>query len=600
MGVFEITDAQGRVFEIDAPDQNAAMSAWQKYSSQQDRQAGPSTSYVDSAGQAVPPSEIKPGTREYADWAAANAQAGNALPQVSAPPPENQSSVLDPLVQGITFGWGDELRGLAQGGMAAAQGGDFGAAYDQTVDESRNALARERRVNPIGSIAAEFAGAIPTGVGLGGQVVGRGATLGARALSGLGVAGAQGAAYGAGSEDENKLLGAAIGGALGGGLGLAAPYIGAGARRLVSPSPSSPTQRQAARTMADEGVTLSAGQKTGDKGLQYLESELGKGAADNLMERQAEEFTGAVLRRLGVNANRATPEVVEGAYRQIGAQFDNLAQLTNTPFDSTLQNNLINVASDYVANSGSPAPVVENMVNRIGELAQQNGGRLTGRAYQEMRSRIGKFAASASDPTTKMALRELQDALDDAVERNLSGQTLQAWRDARRAYQNYLVVERAVTSAGEKAASGLITPAQLRAASVNQNRRAFAFGSNDYANLARAGIQTMTPLPQSGTNPRQQAQILNSLPAILGAAVGSPAGLPGAIVGGMAGAAIPRVVGGALLSRPGRAFMSNQFAAGPEAGIVERSIRSAAPVASGKTVENVPLRLVVNGAGSYR
>jgi hypothetical protein len=36
-----------------------------------------------------PPAGAKPGSREYADWAAARARAGKALPQVSPAPPED-------------------------------------------------------------------------------------------------------------------------------------------------------------------------------------------------------------------------------------------------------------------------------------------------------------------------------------------------------------------------------------------------------------------------------------------------------------------------------------------------------------------------------
>lgn len=175
------------------------------------------------------PPNARPGSPEYAQWAAQQAQAGRGreLPQVSDPRfTETQSSVLDPFVQGTTFGFADEMRGAVQGGVAAMQGGDFGSVYDQTVDESRNALSHERRVNPVGSFAAEVAGAIPTGTLAGGQLVGRGATLGARALIGAGVGAAQGAAYGAGSADENRLGGAAIGGIAGGVIGGAAPYVG--------------------------------------------------------------------------------------------------------------------------------------------------------------------------------------------------------------------------------------------------------------------------------------------------------------------------------------------------------------------------------------
>lgn len=219
---------------------------------------------VDANGVAQPPADLRPGTREYAQWAAQQARAGNKLPQVSAPPRENQSSVLDPFVHGVTFGWADELRGLAQGGMAAAQGGDFGSVYDQTVDESRNALERERRVNPVGSFAAEMAGAIPTGIGLGGKAVGAGASLFTRAMAGAGVGAAQGAAYGAGASNDDRLMGAAMGGATGGVMGAAAPYIGnaisqrmaAGAQNraidtAIKNAPDAQTLRQNASNLFD-------------------------------------------------------------------------------------------------------------------------------------------------------------------------------------------------------------------------------------------------------------------------------------------------------------------------------------------------------------
>lgn len=183
-----------------------------------------------SAGNAAPPPGLRPGTREYADWAAQQARAGKVLPQVSDPAfTETQSSLLDPFVQGVTFGFGDELRGAVQGGLAAAQGGDYGSVYDQTVDESRNALSHERNVNPIGSVAAEIAGAIPTGMVAGGQLAGRGANLGLRALSTGAVGAGQGAAYGFGAAEGDageRAGGAAIGGLTGGVVGAATPLIG--------------------------------------------------------------------------------------------------------------------------------------------------------------------------------------------------------------------------------------------------------------------------------------------------------------------------------------------------------------------------------------
>jgi hypothetical protein len=179
----------------------------------------------------TPPAGAKPGSREYADWAAAAARAGVKLPQVSDLSgkfaPERDSSLLDPFVQGVTFGWGDEMRGALHGGIAAMQGGDFDDTYKRTVDQSRNALDFQRRENPIGSLAAEVAGAIPTGMMAGGQLAGRGATLLGRVGSTAGVGAGQGAIYGAGAADENdRLAGATTSLLVGGGVGAAVPIAG--------------------------------------------------------------------------------------------------------------------------------------------------------------------------------------------------------------------------------------------------------------------------------------------------------------------------------------------------------------------------------------
>lgn len=143
------------------------------------------------------------------------------------------SSALDPFVQGVTFGWADEGRGVVQGALAAAQGGDFGDTYRRTVDEARGALALERRVNPWGSLGAEIAGAIPTGVAAGGQLAARGAGLASRMFWG-GLAGVgQGAVYGAGAAGEgSRDSGAMFGGATGLGVGAAIPAIAQGFRGL--------------------------------------------------------------------------------------------------------------------------------------------------------------------------------------------------------------------------------------------------------------------------------------------------------------------------------------------------------------------------------
>ncbi len=140
------------------------------------------------------------------------------------------------------------------------------------------------------------------------------------------------------------------------------------------------------------------------------------------------------------------------------------------------------------------------------------------------------------------------------------------WQKARREYRNMLVIEKAATGNGADTALGLISPSQLRNATVQQGRRAYARGQGDFADLARSGEAIMKPLPNSGTAPRLKAQNLgltgHAVPLGIGGAIGGMVGGPvGAAIGGAAGLAIPRLAGRLALTAPVRNYLTNQRAA---------------------------------------
>jgi hypothetical protein len=338
-------------------------------------------------------------------------------------------------------------------------------------------------------------------------------------------------------------------------------------RRVVTPLPSSPARAELVNTLRNEGVTdLTAGQRSGSRPLQWLESSLsdaplsGRGAP-TMMERQAEQFTQAALRRAGSNANRATPEMIDEAFNRIGGQFDDLAARNNLHADARLSREVGNAVMDYenLVPPSQRAPIV----GRLADDVRNSTGVIAGDRYQGWRSTIERLArGSSNNPDVATALRGIKNALDDAMERSIALRRpadLGAWRDARNQYRNLLVLERAATGAGAQAAEGLISPSQLRNAVVAQGRRAYARGQGDFADLARAGEAIMKPLPQSGTAPRLAA---NAIPAAIGAMVG---GGEGAIAGTVAGAAAPGIAGRALMSRPVQAYLGNQLIQAPNA-----------------------------------
>jgi hypothetical protein len=351
---------------------------------------------------------------------------------------------------------------------------------------------------------------------------------------------------------------ARIGGAILGGVGAAAvPNI---ARRIVTPLPATPARQAAVQTLAAEGVPVTAGQVTGSPALRYLESSLGDapfagGQATRAAEQQAEAFTAATLRRAGENATRATPQVVDQAFTRIGNEFDRLAANNTMQVDRRLGNDLRTAELEYnrLTPPNARAPVVNEMINDIQNIAAQNGGALPGAQYQAFRSRLDRAArATRADPQLSGALFDVRNSLDDAMQRSIRPQDRGAWQEVRRQYRNMLVIEKAVTGAGENTAQGLISPAALRNATVGQNRRSYARGQGDFADLAHAGESLLKPLPQSGTAPRAFAA---AIPAIVGAGI---AGGPGAAIGAGTSVVAPGLAGRVLMSRPVQAYLANQ------------------------------------------
>lgn len=492
-------------------------------------------------------------------------------------PDERDSALgrIDAIMRGaadtLTFGFADEI--------AAGLGTGFGLLGDYDAE-----LARQRGIDASDAenrfgyrLGGQLAGGITGGAGLvraglspSAAAINAGmrlpAVAGASAVEGAVLGGLHGlgSGEGMGGRLDQATSGATIGGLLGG----AAPFAVAGVQRAISPLRTGGERTAAAEALRREGIPVTAGQVTGNRRLRFAESEIGGGRAADIMSRQQDAFTSAVLRRAGIDAKRATPEVIDDAFREIGQRFDDLAARSQLIPDADMVRNLREVFNNYgqTVPESMRAPIVQNITNDIVEAARR--GPISGDAYQNITSRIARAARGASSPDLKQALYGIREVLDDAMERSLASTNPEmagAWRSAREQYRNLLAVEQAATRAGEAAAEGIISPANIRNAVVNQGRRAYARGQGDFADLARAGSMLLSPLPDSGTAGRLSARNLlpnsSTIGAILGGGAGTATGNPtAAIAGALAGAAAPRVAGAVLMSRPVQAYLTNQAA----------------------------------------
>lgn len=359
-------------------------------------------------------------------------------------------------------------------------------------------------------------------------------------------------------EGAARLAGAVAGGVL--------PDLATrGVRALISPyGGADPERLKLAKVLDDFGVPISAGQRVGNEALRRKEGLTGAGQALNTTQREA--FTEAVLKTAGIDAKRATAEVLDDAAARIGAVFDDVTRgvdVTPGPQDMTA---LADAVSTYksLAPTGNQAPLVSEILRETVK-AGRGGNTIPAATVNTWRSSLSKLTTSADAATREAAQRALEtidDMLTGAL--NAAGRADDVARlaTARGEWRNYLAIQKAATGAGEQTAAGLLSPAQVRAAVVQQGRSAYARGNRgDLGDLARAAVGVMDNLPNSGTPAGIRAMFpAGSIPAALGAGIGGTMGGFGAPIGAMAGLALPAISGAVRMSRPVQAYLANQLA----------------------------------------
>jgi len=547
MPIYTIGTPEGRKLRIEAPDEATALRGAQEWSASQATPAGPAAPAPAPEAPAAPQRE-------------------GLFPQFASGMTEGAANFLS-LPNTVEMG----LRSIGPA-IGNAMGGDF--AYPESSMLPDAGASLRSFADNTGAMTApsqDMGGRMVRRIGqeVGGNIVPMASTaggLGRKAAElGLTLASGTGAAVANQLAPDNPIADMA-GQAAGFGLGAGALELG---RKLITPNPTTPERSAIVKALKNEGIDLTAGQATGNKSLQYMESELGADSATAFMDKQGEQFTNAALDRIGVTAPRATPEVLDKAYRSIGSEFDRLAANSTVPVDGQFTYDLQNTLDNYNnLLERNAAPAVKKYIDEIFDHAAKSpAGQpvLTGEQYQSLRSRLGADMRRTTSPELAHALGDIQSALDDSVERFLtvaSPDDIPAWRDVRNQYRNFLVIENAAAGAGENAAQGLLSPAKIRSAIIQQSKRGYVRGMGDFADLARNATATMSPLPNSGTAPRNAARALFSAgPTIAGSVIGGTLGGGDAlmsIAGGLAGAAVPGQVGKALLSPLGRKYLANQ------------------------------------------
>lgn len=337
--------------------------------------------------------------------------------------------------------------------------------------------------------------------------------------------------------------------------------------RAVTPLPTSEMRQQFVNTLKNEGVTsLTAGQKTGNEALRYLESATGAipGAghqAGDIQNLGQQQFTEAAMKRAGAGPD-ASPEVLGLNQKRLSQTYDQITARNTLVPDSQFGNDLGGVLNSYDRLlEPQQRAIVGNVVDGLIQKIGQNNGVLPGADYQAIRSEL-RLATDGAHGAHKAALGGIRQSLDDLMQRSVAPSDAALWNQTNREYHAQKTLETAASRAGEAAAEGQITPVNLRNIVSTQNRGAYARGEGQFNDLARAGSAVMNPLPNSGTGQRGHAIdfLGSSLGGGLGAAFGGvPGAAGGAALGMVASRAVPPIASRALMSGPMQSYLSNQL-----------------------------------------
>ena len=196
-----------------------------------------------------------------------------------------------------------------------------------------------------------------------------------------------------------------------------------------------------------------AGQVTGNQGLQKLEAAISDipfagGGANAARVENNKAFTAAMMEKAGAPPGQiATPENLNALHASLGDQFDALGARNSIPRDPQLTSDLSDAVAGYHDLTGTPAAGVAKTAEPLMDTVDR------GDKYNSVRSQLGKTAQSLrfSDPAQAQAYRDMQDALDSAMERSIAANNpsdLGAFQDVRSKYKNLVPIEQAAGSAG--------------------------------------------------------------------------------------------------------------------------------------------------------
>lgn len=343
-----------------------------------------------------------------------------------------------------------------------------------------------------------------------------------------------------------------LGGELGGTIGAGIPAV---AGRIVQPVVSAlgpEATRLAQLAESKFGIPLTAAQKTGSDFLNTFnswlrESPIAGKQEEAALEAQKASFNRAVLQKIGVDAESATPEVMGKAKQAIGNVFNDVASRNAIQMDPQLAQSI----SDIHQNASkemldAPFKVLTNTLQEISDKATD--GSLSGKLYQNIKSRLDRLSNNP-DPSLGEYARQVRTALDDGLQRSVdasgNAEDYNALLQARQQWGAMRTIQGTINQQGDISGPKLWQALRTKAGG---SQAIYGAGDQDLVDLAKIGSQFVGDKVANSKTAARGALTLAAMTA--GGALGSEEGGNHPGLGALIGAGLAPSVARFALRNP--------------------------------------------------
>tara|TARA_R100001460_G_scaffold59615_4_gene99482 strand:- start:134 stop:1894 length:1761 start_codon:yes stop_codon:yes gene_type:complete len=235
------------------------------------------------------------------------------------------------------------------------------------------------------------------------------------------------------------------------------------------------TRIKRAANLEDQGIKVSTGQALGDQSL--LRSEARSTGGEEFAKSQLQDFTSAVMNKIGSTSKIADSSALVEAQTRIGGMMNDVISGTNVKFSAGDARRSSKALQNF--KKLKPTGVeIEDMSNyfalvnrRIADAIRANP--LQPDEYISFRQELSRMTTSPKKPVKDTAI-EMLDIIDEAMNKTLSdldrSSDFTKLKNARSMYRDYLAVERAATAAK----GDLLSPSQMASALKMQSKRQYA------------------------------------------------------------------------------------------------------------------------------